>query len=49
MDASVAANGAVRGGRDLARHAHYPWPRRALGAATIWALDDFTIQNGRRS
>jgi hypothetical protein len=26
----------------------YPWPRprRALGAATIWALDDFTPHNG---
>jgi len=26
----------------------YPWPRprRALGAATIWALDDFTTENG---
>lgn len=26
----------------------YPWPRprRALGAATIWALDDFTADNG---
>ena len=28
--------------------AFYPWPRprRALGAATIWALDDFTTENG---
>ena len=28
--------------------AFYPWPRprRPLGAATIWALDDFTEQNG---
>lgn len=26
----------------------YPWPRprRALGAATIWAIDDFTADNG---
>jgi ectoine hydroxylase-related dioxygenase (phytanoyl-CoA dioxygenase family) len=26
----------------------YPWPRprRALGAATIWAIDDFTAENG---
>jgi ectoine hydroxylase-related dioxygenase (phytanoyl-CoA dioxygenase family) len=28
--------------------AFYPWPRprRALGAATIWAIDDFTAENG---
>jgi hypothetical protein len=28
--------------------AFYPWPRprRALGAATIWAIDDFTEDNG---
>ena len=28
--------------------AFYPWPRprRALGAATIWPLDDFTTDNG---
>lgn len=28
--------------------AFYPWPRprRALGAATVWAIDDFTTENG---